>query len=341
MVFSNPSMLWLSIIVLPLIALFFYAIQVFKRFSTSVQFTAFSFQSNLPTWNVRYLYGFIRLLAIVLLIVGLAEPYMNVAMHKPQYKNIRIFFLLDVSGSMVYAEDIKPNRLEAARDEIGRFYNQLDGLYVCGIIPFAGEPNRYYCPLTSQSSVFTSLLSKVSPDVAPALGTDLQRVFEAVEKSIKEEKLHTGVNLIVLLTDGGKEESTVISQVKLLENVARLSRSNNRVYAIGIGSKEKVPLLQRDKKGSFVDYIRDEKNQVAYSQLDEDILVKIASRGKGEYKHFEEPNQLYSFLKKVIDENKVFDNEKLVYERLELQSYFFAVSGIMLWLGFMVNRRRP
>ena len=338
--FDTPIMFYLMI-GLPIFGwMFVIAWRHFRRFETSHRMASFTFGSNMPSWKTRALIAGIKLLALALVITGLAEPYINMPSKEPKYKNVRLFFLLDVSGSMVFAEDVKPNRLSAVRTEVLNFYDSLDGNYEVSVLPFAGSPNPYYCPLTYSRSVFVPLMEKIGPDSAPSLGTNIPEAFNALKEQIKQDKLEeSGINIIVLITDGGKEEADATNRIKLFQVVSKLAEKNNKVYVVGVGGSEPAVLVKRDHKGVFVEYVLEDK-KVAYSELDEEILKEVAIQGKGDYLRFDQGNQLKTFLGGVLQENRIADEANLVIQKTKLQCYFFMFAAILLWAAFTCNRTR-
>lgn len=338
--FDNPLMFYLML-GLPIIGwLFVIAWRHFRKFQASPQMGAFVFGSDMPSWRTRIVIAGLKLTALVLVITGLTEPYVNKKVTEPKYKNVRIFFLLDVSGSMVYAEDVKPNRLTAVRSEVLRFYNKLDGNYEVSLIPFAGSANPYYCPLTYSKSVFVPLMERVGPESAPTLGTDIPSAFDALKQQIAKDKLdESGINIVVLITDGGKEEADATNRIKLSQVVSEMSNKNSKVYVVGVGGSEPTALIKRDRRGGFIDYVK-EDDKIAYSELDEEILKQVAAQGKGEYLHFEQDNQLEPFLAVVLRENRIADKGNIVYKKEHIECYLYAAAAALLWLSFIANRRR-
>lgn len=313
----------------------------FRRFEDSERLSTFTFGSKIPSWHTRIWIAIAKLFAMAIIITGLTEPYINRPVSEPKYKNVRIFILMDVSGSMAYAEDVQPNRLEAVRKEVIKFYNKLDGNYEVSVIPFAGSPNPYYCPLTYSKSVFIPLMEKIGLDSAPTLGTNIAAAFDALKEQIKKDKLdESGVNVVVLITDGGKEEADAANRIKLFQAVNQMADKNSKVYVVGVGGGEPAVLVKRDRKGAFIEYVK-EDDKIAYSDLDEEILKQVAAQGKGDYLHFDKGDQLEPFLSEVLKENRIADESgSVVYKKLAIQPYLFAAAAVLLWLSFIANRRR-
>lgn len=337
--FDNPMSLWLLLTMLPLAAFVLYSWRKYCVFENSQQGKIFTRTGSLPTWFSRLLIVGSLFLGLILICFGLAEPYVMIKTSDVQYKNVRIIFLLDVSGSMVFAEDIKPNRLSAAKSQIVKLHEKIGDKYAFGLIPFAGEANRYYCPI-AKSVLFLPLLSRTGPEVVSSAGTDLTAAMEAVLDNIKEDGFEKeGVNIVILLSDGGKEEAEATDRAKLMKIVKELSSKNSRIYSVGVGLLEKTPLLKRNANGVFEDFIRDEFNNVCYSQIDETILRNIADEGKGKYLNFEQGNQLEDFVIGVIEENRLEDASVVSYKKLTIQSYMFAAAVIFIWAAFTRNNR--
>ncbi len=64
------------------------------------------------------------MLAFVMMIIGLANPQIGSKLEKVERKGIDLVIAIDVSESML-AQDIKPNRLQRARQAISRLVDEL------------------------------------------------------------------------------------------------------------------------------------------------------------------------------------------------------------------------
>jgi len=324
-----------------LFLLFIRSWNLFSKFRESNNFSVFLNRSTFPTTKQRLAVCLIRLSAVGLIVIGLAEPFFYVTSKDNVYHNVRLIFLIDVSRSMEYAEDIPPNRLIAAKKEIAAVYSSLEGNYETAIIPFAGQPNLYYCPLTTSRMAISTALRELDGNYVPTLGTNLVAVFDSYSSTfVKIEDIEkSGLNLVVLLSDGGKHESSNIDRNKLLSIIRKLASKNSRVYTVGIGEKKSVPLVRRDERGDFIDYLRDKKNNVLYSQLDEEILETIAKAGNGSYVNFNSDTKLQSFLYDLVMENRTAGGEVFEYEKFYFHPFCYAFSAILIWIAAMYNRR--
>jgi Mg-chelatase subunit ChlD len=336
--FDRPLAFLLFVLILPLLASVAWAAYSFLKFDkVDKDFLAYS---SIPTWRRRICVYAGYLLAISLAMLALTDPYIYVEAKDKEYSNIRIIFVVDVSRSMVYAEDVPPNRLEATRKQIRQFYQSLDGVYECSILPFAGDVNPYFCPFTTTKLSFLGMLDEMDWRSAPTLGTDLTRAMEAIQDVyVKKDKIDkSGLNIVVLLSDGGKEEALATNRIKLLQVTRELSSKNFKIYTVGVGSDKAAPLIVRDSKGGFVRYITDANNQIATSQLDEEILKQIADNGRGAYYSLNSSTALAYDLDKVIKENRKLVSEKTKLEKLRLQPYLFSVTVCLLMLCLLLNK---
>lgn len=91
----------------------------------------------------------------------LAEPVRQMSETKNQSNGIDIVLVLDVSKSML-AEDLKPNRIIAAKKIIAEFVQKRTNDRM-GLVIFAGKPFASI-PLTFDTAGFSALLDKISPD---------------------------------------------------------------------------------------------------------------------------------------------------------------------------------
>jgi Ca-activated chloride channel family protein len=84
--------------------------------------------------NLRFL---LLLLSAFIIILAVAGPQFGSKLSEVKHKGIDIIIALDVSNSML-AEDVKPNRLERAKQELSRLLDRLENDRI-GLIVFAGD----------------------------------------------------------------------------------------------------------------------------------------------------------------------------------------------------------
>lgn len=165
-------------------------------------------------------------------------PYVKTTENK---EGTDIVFVFDISKSML-AEDLSPNRLEAAKRVLANFVAKRDGDRF-GLVIFAGKP-FLLSPLTSDAEAFTAILSKVTTDSIrqeiPGLsGTNIGEGLLLASESLSGT---TGDKNVVLVTDG---EANVGIDPKPVAKL--MSERKVKIHSIGIGDPKGIDLYVTDK----------------------------------------------------------------------------------------------
>src|SRR5687768_16557293 len=107
-----------------------------------------------------------------LAVAGLVKPEGS---KKINLVGIDVMIALDVSNSML-ADDIKPNRLERAKQVVSKIIDKLSDNRI-GIVIFAGRA-YIQMPMTTDHSAAKMYLSAVSPDDIPTQGTVISQALK-------------------------------------------------------------------------------------------------------------------------------------------------------------------
>ncbi|MDH6343654.1 Ca-activated chloride channel family protein [Parabacteroides sp. PFB2-12] len=266
MVFANPTYLYLLLLLIPLIGWYIYKL---RNSQASLQVSS-SEAFDLPktaSWKVylRHLPFVLRMVAIALLIIVLARPQSTNRWENTSTEGIDIMLALDVSTSML-AEDLKPNRLEAAKDVAASFINgrPTDNI---GLVVFAAE-SFTQCPLTTDHTVLLNLFKDVQTGLindGTAIGLGLANAVSRIKDSDAISKV------IILLTDGVNNQGEIAPVT-----AAEIARTFGvRVYTIGVGTQGMAPHPFQTAFG--VQYHNIEV------QIDEPALKQIAATTGGQY----------------------------------------------------------
>ena len=149
MVFANIEYLFLLLLLIPYIVWY---IMKRKNSEATLQISDARVYAHTPKSYKNYLLHApfaLRIIALALIIIVLSRPQTTDSWQNSEIEGIDIMLAIDVSTSML-AEDLKPNRLEAAKDVAAEFINGRPNDNV-GITLFAGE--RFtQCPLTVDRS---------------------------------------------------------------------------------------------------------------------------------------------------------------------------------------------
>lgn len=266
MVFANPNYLYLLLLLIPLVAWYFYKL---RKSQASLQVSsAEAFEApGATSWRVylRHVPFVLRMVAIAVLIVVLARPQSTNSWQNSTTEGIDIVMAIDISTSML-AEDLKPNRLEAAKDVAASFINGRPNDNI-GLVVFAAE-SFTQCPLTTDHGVLLNLFKDIQPGIiqdGTAIGVGLANAVSRIKDSQAKSKV------IILLTDGVNNTGQVAPVT-----AAEIAKTFGiRVYTIGVGTQGEAPYPIPTAFG--VQY------QNIPVEIDEQVLKQIASTTGGQY----------------------------------------------------------
>ena len=219
--------------------------------------------------NLKFLFIF---LCITSMIIGISNPQIGTKMEEVKREGVDLMIALDLSNSML-AEDIKPNRLERARQAISRLIDKLEGDRI-GLIVFAGDA-YVQLPITTDYSAAKLFLSTVNTSIIPSQGT---AIGKAIDLSIRSFDMENGQNkAIIIITDGENHEDDALEQAKLTNEKGVL------VHTLGMGLSKGGPIPIYNKYGNNTGYRKDKEGNTIISKLNEQMLQEIASAGGGTY----------------------------------------------------------
>ncbi len=201
---------------------------------------------------------------LMFILLALARPQ-SVNERIDQFsEGVNILLVMDVSESM-QLEDLRPNRLEAARDVARKFVKGRNHDRI-GNVVFAG--NAYsLSPLTNDYDLVSNYLNDINFNMMENAGTSIGNAIGVGINRLNESE--GGSKIMILLSDG---ENT--SGLLDPSTAAKLAYAYNiKIYTIGIGKEGDVS-FGRDSTG---------KIQTVKSHLDESLLRKIAEQTKGNY----------------------------------------------------------
>ena len=214
------------------------------------------------------------LAAVVLLVTALARPQFGDRVDTVRREGQDVVVALDLSASME-AEDVAPNRLAAAKLAVGRLIERLDGDRI-GLVAFAGEA-FVQSPLTLDYAAAALFLNAMEPDLGPVPGTDLGQAIEVALDGFGEPGERN--RQLVVITDGEDHEGAIDAAVE------RAADEGVRVYTVGLGSTEGVPIPSFDESGAPNGFLRDDEGSVVTTRLDDVTLQRVADRTGGAYYH--------------------------------------------------------
>jgi len=272
----------------------------------------------------------VLLAGILFVVFTLSQLQCGTHMEMMKREGIDIVIAIDVSNSML-AEDMKPNRIGKARQEVRGIIDRLEGDRI-GLIAFAGEA-FIQCPLTLDYSAAEIFLDVIDVGLIPQQGTAIgDAISKAGEAFETQERKH---KVLILLTDGEDHKQNA-------ETAAEEARKQGiKVYPIGIGSPVGEPIPVTDRQGNRVGYKKDRDGEVIVTRLDELTLQKVALATGGKYYHATagemELDKVYDEISKM--EKKELEGKLMMqYEDRFQYPLFFAI--ILIIMEFFISEKR-
>jgi Ca-activated chloride channel homolog len=219
----------------------------------------------------RRLKGRLGLAGLLLLFAALAGPQWGVELLATESRARDIIIAVDVSLSML-AEDVKPNRMERAQEELSLLLDQLAGERV-GILAFAGDAFMT-CPMTTDIDAAKQILRSLAPGAVPVPGTS---IGEAIRYATRTLSRYSGERTLVLLTDGEDQKTDPAGAAK------EAARAGVRIFTIGIGSPNGEPIPLRNSAGQLEGYKKNKRGETVVSKLGEEALADVAQTTGGAY----------------------------------------------------------
>jgi Ca-activated chloride channel homolog len=264
--------------------------------------------------NGRIILKFILLMiSLGFLILALADPQTGSKIEKIERRGIDVEIALDVSNSML-AEDVRPSRLERAKQVISKLIDRLDGDRI-GIIVFAGKAYNQL-PITTDYGAAKMFLSNISTNSVPVQGT---AIADAVEMAMNSFGPTTHNKAIIVISDGEDHQGDV------LEKTGNAAKKGIVVYTVGIGTHEGAPIP--DYNGTIlVGYKKDNTGTTVITHLDDSLLSRIAALGKGMFVTADNSEQ---GVQKVFD-----DLDKIQKSELESKQFSDYEDRFQYFLAF-------
>ena len=312
--YGNLSYLWLALLVPALIALYIFA---FKRKRRALEIFAdpelLQHIVLAVSRRKQVLKAALLIACAFFLMLTLIEPKWGYHWEDVKRMGIDIIVAVDTSKSML-ADDIKPNRLQAAERRIEDLLRILDGDRI-GLIAFAGTA-FVQCPLTLDYTVLADLMDKVEAGtvidgtaIGKAIATGVNRLRRSDAKS----------KVLILLTDGVNN----VDQPDPLTAARAGAELGVKIYTIGVGTQGVAPAPVQTPFG-----VRIQQVQV---EIDEELLKKIAEMTGGMYFRATSTNALRNIYKR-IDEMETTEIEVDHFTQYSERFPLILVVGLLLFL---------
>ena len=266
------------------------------------------------------------LLAITAGVFALANLRSPKGMEQVNRNGIDVMIALDVSKSML-AQDIKPNRLERAKQAISKLIDKLDNDRI-GIVVFAGRA-YLQMPLTGDHGAAKMYLSSASTDIVPTQGTVISDALKMCNASFnsKEKKYKA----VVLISDGEDHDEGA------LKIAGQMADEGIVINTVGIGSPQGSTIIDELTNQEK----QDASGNVVITKLNEEELMKIAEKGNGRYQLFTNADELVSKLDAQLgsmDQRTVTEDSLVNYKYFF--PYFLMLALILLVVELFISERK-
>ncbi len=330
--FGSPGALY-ALLLVPVLAVFLW-VAVGSRRRALERFADLDLVSRLTrtvNYRARAWKRTLVVLALGLSVFALARPQFGTRVETVRREGMDIVVALDLSESML-AEDIAPNRLERSKLEIQRLIARLDGDRI-GLVAFAGQA-FVQSPLTSDYGAARLFLNAMDTDLIPVQGTDVGAALAEALDSFRDESLEHRV--IVLVTDGEDHEGQID------DVVARAIDAGVRVYTVGVGSSEGVPIPDFDDRGVRRGFKRDEDGVVVTTRLEEATLRRIAEATGGRlYRSTPEASELTGLVEELEAlGGREIDSRQITQFEEQFQLFLGLALACLFLEGMISDRRR-
>ena len=324
MEFANKEYLFLLLLIIPY--LIWYVMFRKKSEPTLRMSDTFAFNYAPKSWRVKLmpLQLLLRIVTFTLIVIVLARPQTSNSWKNKSVEGIDIMRAIDVSTSML-AEDLKPNRIEAAKAVASEFIigrpNDNIGLSI-----FAGEAFTQ-CPMTTDHASLLNLLQNVRTDIAArglisdgtAIGMGLANAVTRLKGSKAKSKV------VILLTDGSNNMGDISPMT-----AAEIAQSLGiRVYTIGVGTNKVAPYPMPVAGG--VQYVN------MPVEIDTKMLADIAASTEGDFYRATNTAELKNIYKEIDRLEKSKLNVKKFSKRYEAYQPFALAAAIALLLEILLR----
>lgn len=325
MYFEYPKLLWLLLVPALLVLRYLYLEIRDRRPHLRVsKATPWKMGGKSILGVIRHIPFILRTAALCLIIIAIARPRSSSKVDRVDTEGIDIVLAMDVSTSML-AQDLKPNRIEAAKSVAAEFISGRPDDNI-GLTIFAGE-SFTQCPMTTDHTSLLNLLQNVRTDIAErgliedgtAIGMGLANAVSRLKDSKTKSKV------VILLTDGSNNMGDISPLT-----AAQIAKSLGiRVYTIAVGSKTVAPYPMQ--VGGTVQYVN------VRADVDTGTLTKIAQTADGHFYRATNTAELKQIYKDIDKLEKSKMEVKRFSKRYEAYQPFALAAVLSLLLEILLR----
>ena len=281
-------------------------------------------QARRQTWRLglRWIIFIMALAGWGLLSYALSQPRLPRSFSPSSREVNDIILVVDVSRSML-AEDLRPNRLEVAKEKLREFARSRSQDRI-GLIIFS-EKVFTLMPLSTDPELLDKVIADIDigylgsgTNIGDGLGLAVARAAESETKN----------KVIVLLTDGVAN----VGNLTPLQAAEEAKRQGIKVYTIGLGSAEdaKIPM---GKSLFGMQY-----QLIPGGSIDYKVLKEMAALTGGKFYPATNEAALSSILSDInnLERTEIKVENQVVYD--ELYYPYFAWGLLLFFVAELLRR---
>jgi Ca-activated chloride channel family protein len=313
--FANPEFLYL-LLALPVLIVFYIYVIIVNRKALRKYGNPALISQLMPEVSPKRQHAkfWLLLSAIAVIVFVIAGPQFGSKLETVKRQGVEIMICMDVSNSMM-AEDIKPNRLQKAKQMLSIMMDNFSNDKV-GLIVFAGDAFTQL-PITSDYISAKMFLTSISPSMVSAQGTAIERAITLAMRSFTPNE--SSSKAILIITDGENHEGDATKAAK------EATEKGIKVHVVGIGSPQGEPIPVDGNN-----FMKDTEGNTVVTKLNEQMCNEIAAAGQGIYVRAENNNAALRTLQTEIDKMNKSELDSKVYSEYDEQFQILAWLALAL-----------
>lgn len=324
MEFNSPLYFLLLLLLIPYMVWYVFN---HRKSTPSIRISSIaSFSRSPKTWRIwlKHAPFVLTVVAYTLIVCALARPQTSNSWSNTSVEGIDIMLCMDVSTSML-AEDLKPNRVQAARNVAIEFINGRENDNI-GLTVFAGEAYTQ-CPMTMDHTALLNLLNGMDCNMAMhgtlEDGTAIGMGIANAVSRLKESKAKSKV--IILLTDGTNNRGDISPGM-----AADIAKSFGiRVYTVAVGTNGTAP---------YPMFVNGHKEYVNVPvEIDTKTLSMIADKTDAKTYRATNTEKLFEVYEEIDQLERTKMNVRKYSKRYEAFQTFALFSFILLALALLLK----
>jgi Ca-activated chloride channel family protein len=287
------------------------------------------------SWGGRgWVRGFLFVVSLVLMVLGLAYPRTVVRELRPVPTPTDLVFMMDISPSM-FARDNDPTRLQRAQQIIQKFIllKQPQDRYALITFNYTSVVLSYLTADPQTILVYFDYLNQTEePEPGSNMGSAMTSALRLIanDTQMNPELSQTRRRVFVLLSDGDDNIGEWVAPLR------QVQAADIKVYTFGLGSASGayVPLIL--SRGQVVKYLTREGGARIVSRAEQKTMRDIAERTGASFYRGEDDRAIDRALDEILVQGRPIAGYSANPVRQDLYEYFLLAAFASLILGIFL-----